>query len=324
MRRRELLLGLGGALASPLAAFAQQQPKPVLGVLASTGPGRARKQLEGFRRGLAEQGFIDGRNLVIDYRWAEGRYDRLPAMAADLVRRRVSAIAAMAAPAALAAKAATSTVPVVFYSGFDPVEQGLVASLAHPGGNLTGFSAFFAMLNPKRVQLLREVVPKAATFALLFNPRLPTSPAQVAAMRKAVQAVGVSLVLAHASTDKELRDAFASLAGRVDGLLLAPDPFFGFRRDRIVALAARYRLPAIYHFRQFVDAGGLISYGDSVSDAWRQVGVYSGKVLNGAKPADLPIAQPTKFELCINLKTAKALGLTVPPLILAQADEVIQ
>jgi putative ABC transport system substrate-binding protein len=325
MRRRELIFFLcSAAVATPRAARAQQKAMPVIGLMASSSPGPYAKQLDGFRQGLAVQGFVEGKNVAIEYRWAEGRYDRLPGMAADLVRRRVEVIAAMALPAARAAKAATVTVPIVFYSGVDPVEEGLVKSLAHPGGNLTGFAAFFVKLNPKRVQLLHEFVPNAAAFALLVNPLRRISAIEVQETQEAAQAVGPRLVVAKAGTDAELAPAFAALAGKVDAMILGPDPFFGDRGNRIVALAARYRLPAIYYLRLFADAGGLISYGDSVNDAWRQVGVYTGKVLHGAQPADLPIAQPTKFELVINLKTAKALGLTAPRILLEQADEVIE
>jgi ABC-type uncharacterized transport system substrate-binding protein len=328
MRRREFSTLLGGVATVstiwPFASRAQQKAMPVIGLLASSAPGPSAEALGGFREGLGAEGFVEGKNVAIEYRWADGQYDRLPAMAADLADRRVTVIVALAVPAARAAKAATETIPIVFYSGIDAVEEGLVESLARPGGNLTGLSVFFWRLNPKRVQLLQELVPNAKTFGLLVNPNNVSTAFQVKGVDETVRAVGLSIVVADARTAEELTTAFSSLAGKVGGLILGADPFFGTRASQIAALAAQYRLPTIYHDRRFVDSDGLISYGESVTDTWRQVGVYAGKVLKGNKPGDLPIAQPTKFELVINLKTAKALGLTVPLIMQMTANEVIE
>jgi putative ABC transport system substrate-binding protein len=324
MRRREVVAGMGSvAVAWPPLVHAQQ-PMPVIGMLAATSPDAARRQLDGFRRGLESEGFVDGRNVAIEYRWAAGDYDRLPTMAADLVARKVSVIAAFAVPPALAAKAATTTIPVVFYSGIDPIELGLVQSLTHPGGNLTGLSAFLHKLVPKRIQLLHELVPHAKTFGLLVNPNLSSAPTEQQDTVEAARALDIVIVVARAGTVEELDAAFASLAGKADALTFGPDPFFAMHRSQTIGLAAHHRLPTMYWDRQDVEAGGLMSYGDSVIDTWHQAGVYVGKVLRGARPGDLPVAQPTKFELVINTSTARALGLTVPPALLAEADEVIE
>jgi putative ABC transport system substrate-binding protein len=324
MRRRHLVASVGGAMIVAAAARAQQTALPVVGVLGSSSAVANHPGLKGFREGLAAEGYVEGKTVAIEYRWAEGQYDRLPAMAADLVSRRVTVIAALAGPATLAAKAATTTIPIVFYSGSDPVEDGMVESLHHPGGNLTGLSAFFGRLNPKRVQLLHELLPGAKSLGLLLNPKFAFSYANEKEVEAAVRAQGLALVVARAGTTEQLDAAFSLLAGKVEGLLITTDPFLGSHLGRLSALAAQYRLPTISYFRAFVDAGGLMSYGDNIVSTWTQVGGYTGRVLKGVRPADLPIAQPTKFELVINLKTAKALGLTVPPSILAAADEVIE
>ena len=323
MKRRDLLL-LGSAMAAgarPLRA--QQKAMPVIGFLQAT-PQNPRV-VAAFRQGLSETGFVEGQNVAIEYRWAEGQYDLLPAMAADLVGRKVDLIVAVDGLSVLAAKNATSATPIIFTSGFDPVAAGLVASLARPGGNLTGFSLMMAELTPKRLELIAELVPQARVIALLVNPGNPGAEGAIGDVREAVRAKGVQLTVVKAGTESEVDAAFASLVQRQAGaLLVGADPFFLSRRDLLVALAARLPVPAIYDWREYAVAGGLISYGPSLAAIYRQEGVYTGRILNGAKPADLPVQQPTTFELVVNLKTAKALGLTVPPLILAQADEVIE
>jgi putative tryptophan/tyrosine transport system substrate-binding protein len=281
--------------------------------------------LAAFRQGLSEIGYIEGQNLAIEYRWAEGDYDRLPALAADLVGRGVDVIAAMAPPAALAAKRATSSTPIVFQVGTDPVATGLVASLARPGGNLTGVSILLTDLVPKRLELLSEMVPQARVIALLVNPNGPEAEPVIRAAQEAARAKGVQLPILKAGTEAEIGAAFTSLVEQpADALLVGNDPLFDRQREQLVALAAHHAIPAISFFSNFVAAGGLVSYGPSLTDTYRQVGVYAGKILKGAKPADLPVQQPTKFELVINLKTAKALGLTVPQSLLVRADEVIE
>jgi putative ABC transport system substrate-binding protein len=298
----------------------------VVGYLHSGVSGYSAPDIVAFRRGLGATGYVEGQNLFIEYRWAEGRYDRLPALAADLVTRKVDVIAAIGGPpAAHAAKNATSTIPIVFVSGRDPVLDGLVSSLARPDGNLTGISFLVTDLNPKRLELLREVVPQATGIAMLVNPDIPTTERELRVLQEAAQAKGVQLHFLKARTESEIDAAFASAVQRQAGaLVVATDPFFLNRREQLVKLAARHAVPAISGFREFATAGGLLSYGASLTVVSHQAGIYAGKLLKGARPADLPVLQPTEFELVINLKTAKALGITIPPALLASADEVIE
>ena len=321
MNRRDLLL-LVGAIAASSSLRAEQPGKlPVIGFLGSASPSHI---LAAFHQGLGETGYVDGQNLAFEYRWAEGRYDRLPALAADLVLRKVDLIAADGIPAALAAKTATSTIPIVFAVG-DPIDLGLVASLARPGGNLTGVSTMTPELSPKRLELLSELVPQVGVIALLVNPNNSNTERTTRDMQEAAHAKGVQLHILIAGTESEIDAAFATLVQLHAGaLVVGGDPFFANRREQLVTLAATHGVPAIYQSREFAEAGGLISYGLNFTAAFRQVGIYAGKILKGAKPADLPVQQPTTFELVVNLKTAKALGLTVPPSILARADEVIE
>jgi putative ABC transport system substrate-binding protein len=315
---------LAGAAAYPLLAGAQQKAMPVIGYLGSESPAPFAPFVDAFRHGLSETGYIEGQNLAIEYRWAEGRYDRLPALAADLVGRDVDVIAAFGIPSALAAKSATSTIPIVFSVG-DPIERGLVASLARPGGNLTGLSLINVDLMPKRLELLAELVPQPGVIALLLNPNNANTKRSIRDLEEAARAKGVQLIILKAGTENEIDAAFASLVQLHAGaLLVQTDPFFNDRRDQIVALASRHAVPAIYGLREFAASGGLISYGTSFTTAFHLVGVYAGKILAGAKPADLPVQQPTTFELVVNLNTARALGLTIPPSILVRADEVIE
>jgi putative ABC transport system substrate-binding protein len=321
--RRELLVLMASAMTVARPVRAQQKAMPVIGFLGAGSPGSQAALTAAFREGLAEAGYVEGQNVTIEYRWAEGRLDRLPALAADLVERKVDMIAAMAGtPPAVAAKGATSTIPIVF-SGGDPVERGLVASLARPGGNLTGVSSLD--LAPKRLEMLSELVPGAKLIALLVNPNNPFAESTTKNAQEAAHSKGVQLHVLKASAESEIDAAFATLAQtHVEGLLQPSDALFNSRLDQLVALASRYGVPTIYDWREYPAAGGLISYGPSLTGIWRQLGIYAGKILNGAKPADLPVEQPTRFELVVNLKTAKALGLTVPPSILARADEVIE
>ena len=320
MKRRELLLLFAG-MTAPRALRAQQKTIPVIGFLGSTSPGPNEPALAAFRQGLSDTGYVEGQNVAIEYRWADGRYDRLPALAADLVARKVDVIAATGGNASVrAAKDATSTIPIVATFGDDPVEWGLVASLARPGGNLTGINMITAELMPKRLELLSELVPRAGVIALLANPGAES---MIREVQEAARAKGVQLQILKASSESEIDAAFAS-PSQADALLVGNDPFFMSRREQLVALAARYAVPAMYEWREFVAAGGLISYGTSRTGTWRRFGNYAGKILKGAKPADLPVEQPTRFELVVNLNTAKALGLTVPPSILSRADEVIE
>jgi putative ABC transport system substrate-binding protein len=325
MNRRALLVLVSGAIAVARPLFSQQKATPVIGFLSSTSPGPFASYVAAFGQGLSQTGWVEGQNVAIEYRWAEGHYDRLPALAADLVDHKVAVIATSGGDfSALAAKNATSSIPIVFLGGGDPVEQGLVASLAAPGGNLTGVTLITVELWGKRVELISELVPETSTLAQLVNPKWPNAERTTAAVHEAAHAKGLLHRILEASTESDIDTAFASLTERHPRALLVGDPSFLSRREQIVALAARYAVPTIYDWREYVSAGGLISYGTNLTDTYRNVGTYVGKILKGAKPADLPVQQPTTFELVVNLKTAKALGLTVPPSILARADEVIE
>ncbi len=326
MRRRDFITFLaGGITMRPLAAHAQQKAMPVIGFLSSLSPGPSAPFTAAFLEGLSETGYVDGKNVAIEYRWAEENYDRLPALAADLVGDKVDVIVTVGGGVvALAAKNATSTIPIVF-SGGDPVALGLVASFARPGGNLTGFSILTGELSPKRLALLSELVPQAKVIALLVNPNSPIAKRIIGDVQEAARAKGVQLSVLNASTEGEIAAAFAALVQLQAGaLVVGNDPFFNNRREHLVALASRHAVPAIYEWREFAVAGGLISYGTSLTSVYRQHGGYTGKILKGAKPADLLVQQPTTFELVVNLKTAAALGLTVPQSLLARADEVIE
>jgi putative ABC transport system substrate-binding protein len=326
MKRRDLIFLLGGAaLAVPFVAYAQQKAMPVIGWLSSGGNPTA-PILAAFHRGLSENGYVEGQNVAIEYRSAEGHYDRLPALAADLVGRKVDVILSVGAhPSTLAAKNATSTIPIVFRTGGDPVGAGLVASLARPGGNLTGVAVLFLELMPKRLELLSELIPRARVIALLVNPSNPGTERTIQDAPEAARAKGVQFPILKASTESEIDTAFASLVQLQAGaLVVGADPYFFSRREQLAALASRHAVPAIYPWRAAVDSGGLISYGASLTPAFRVLGSYTGKILKGAKPADLPVQQPTTFDLVINLKTAQALGLTVPQSLLMRADEVIE
>jgi len=325
VKRREFLSLLGAATAWPLAAPAQQPTMPVIGFLSTLSPSNmAANVMNEFRHGLKEAGFVEGQNARIEYRWAEGHYDRLPELASDLVRRRVAVIAATGGePSPQVAKAATRTIPIVFMANGDPVAADLVASLNRPGGNLTGVTIFGMMAAGKRMELLRQLMPKAGMIGYLLNPNNPNR--EFDNVQTAARSVGQQIFVLNANDGREIDDAFATIAQqRVAALLVASDPLFFDRRDQLVALAARQAIPAIYYLRAFPQAGGLLSYGNSLTDMYRQVGTYTGRVLNGEKPADLPVMQSTKFELVINLKTAKALDLEIPPTLLALADEVIE
>jgi putative ABC transport system substrate-binding protein len=324
MKRREFIRMLAGAVAWPVAARAQQSAMPVIGFLSASTPGEATR-LTAFQRGLNESGFVLGRNVAIEYRYAEGRYDRLPAMANEFITRQVAVIFASALPSALAAKATTTMIPIVFVSGADPVQLGIVESLNRPGGNITGVSNYFGALGGKRLELLRELVPNARSIAYLFNPKNPNAKTHSSEVQAAARIMAQRIDVLSGRDDREIEAAFATLThGGADALLVGDDPLFNTVRPQLVALAARHAVPAIYFTREFVAAGGLISYGSSQSETYRQAGIYTGRILKGEKPADLPVVQPTKFELVINLNTAKALRLEVPPTLLARADEVIE
>ena len=324
MKRRQFIALLGSAAAWPLACYAQQAPMPVIGFLSSRSPSESSAVAAAFRQGLSETGYIVGRNVAIDYRWAEGQYDRLPALAAELISLQVAAIlAAGGPPSALAAKAATATIPVIFSAANDPVGLGLVASLNRPGGNLTGMSTLTTPLVAKGVELLKELLPAATVMAYLANPSNPSAGGEAALA--AAQNLGIALHVLNASTEDELVAAFKTLTMlHANGLVVAGEPFFDSRRLKIVELAATHAVPTSYAWRENVIAGGLMSYGTNLADSYRQAGVLAGRVLKGEKPADLPVMLPTKFELTINLKTAKTLGVIVPPTLLARADEVIE
>ena len=326
MRRRDLITLLGGAAAWPLAARAQQGPMPVIGFLSARSPEESAHLIAAFRQGLAEGGFVEGQNVAIEFRWARGQYGLLPALAADLVSRRVNVLTtAGGEPAAVAAKRATSTIPIVFGSGSDPVRAGLVESWNRPGGNATGITFMTTLMEPKRLGLLRDLVPGVPLVGVLLNPSFPPAERQLQDIEEAARSVDQRIVIAKAGTDAELDAAFATLIkASVGGLLVGADPYFDTRRERIVAFAQQQRLPAIYQFREFAVVGGLLSYGIDVVDAYRQYGVYTARILKGARPADLPVLQPTKFELVINLKTARALGVKISDNLLSLADEVIE
>ena len=327
MRRRDFIkVVAGSAVTWPLATGAQQSAMPVIGWLSARSPAEAASVLQAFRQGLGQVGYFEGKNVTIEYRWAEGRYDQLPALAAELVSRQVTLIAATGGePSPLAAKAATSTIPIVCTLGGDPVEIGLVASLNQPGGNLTGTTIMAVEMAPKRLDLARQLVPNATTVAMLINPRFPTASAEAREVQNAARPAGIQINLLNASTESEIDTAFTTIVQQKSGvLIIGTDPFLVGQRDQLVRLAARYTLPTIYFLREFVEAGGLMSYGPNIANGYRQAGVYAGLILNGANPANLPIVQPTQFQLYLNIKTAKTLGLQVPPLLLALADEVIE
>jgi putative tryptophan/tyrosine transport system substrate-binding protein len=326
VRRREFITLLSGTAAWPLAARAQQPAMPVVGFLGTQSADQVEDQLRAFRQGLSEIGYIDGRNLAIDYRSADGQNDRLPTMAADFVRRQVSAIIPWGLPATLAAKAATATIPIVFLGGFDPVARGVIASLNRPGGNVTGVTELGIELGRKRLELLHELIPTVTPVALLVNPTNPITETTTTTIQAAARTLGLQLHVLHASTEREIDSAFATLVKLgAGGLVIGGDVLFvGGGGEQIAALAIRHRVPTISQFRDFAAAGGLISYGGDVIDQFRRVGIYTGRILKGEKPADLPVQQSTKFELFINLKTARTFGLEVPPTLLVRADEVIE
>jgi putative tryptophan/tyrosine transport system substrate-binding protein len=327
VERREFITLLGGAAATwPLAARAQQPAMPVIGFLSSRSPGESAGVVAAFRQGLRDAGFVEGRNLAIAFRWADGRYDSLPALAAELVELRVALIfAAGGPPTAFAVKAATSTIPIVFSAVSDPVEIGLVPSLNQPGGNITGMAVFNATLAGKRVELTKELIPTAAVIGYLLNPADQMSAVESRDALAAARAFGIDLKILNASSEEDLETAFAAMANlRADALVVAGEPLFDSKREKIVALAARSAVASVYAWREYVLAGGLISYGTDLPESYREAAIYAGRILKGEKPTSLPVKQPTKFRLAVNLKTAKALGLIVPPTLLARADEVIE
>jgi len=326
MRRRDFMALLGGtAFAWPLTARAQQPAMPVVGFLNSSSLASFTPMVNAFRQGLKEPGYAEGENVAIEYRWADGHYDRLAGLAGDLVQRRVSVIAATSTPANIVAKAATSTIPIVFTAGSDPVQLGLVASLNRPGGNVTGVTQLTGEVAPKRVELAHQLVPAATLIGLLVNPGNPSAETLTKASQAAAATLGLQLVVVHASTEAELDDAFSALLqNRAGALVVVTDAFFNGHAEQLAALAMRHLMPTIYEYHAFVAAGGLVSYGGSITDSYRLAGVYAGRILKGEKPADLPVQQSTKVELIVNLKSAKALGITIPLSFLGRADEVIE
>jgi putative ABC transport system substrate-binding protein len=326
MRRRDFIKLLGSAaVASPLAANAQQLALPVIGFLGSTSPDLYAHLVRAYRQGLNEAGYAEGRNVAIDFRWAESQYERLPALATELVNRRVTVITAGALPAAVIAKAATTTIPIVFSIGVDPVAFGLVASLNRPGGNVTGVTNLNLELGPKQLEVLRELLPAATVMAALVNPTNPNANAHSSDLQTAARKLGIQLHILHASSELDFETVFTSLVQtRASALVIGSDAFLLSRSKQLGALTARHAVPAINQFREFVEAGGLLSYGSSITDAYRQVGVYTGRILKGEKPAELPVMQSTKVELILNLKTARALGISMPNALLGRADEVIE
>jgi ABC-type uncharacterized transport system substrate-binding protein len=325
MKRREVIALLGAAAAWPLVARAQQPGMPVIGFLVAGSSAANRQQVGAFREGLKDAGYVDGQSVTIEYRFLEGQFDRFPALISELVRRPVSALAVTSVAGARAAKQATATIPVVFSVGEDPVVAGIVESLNRPGGNLTGVYQFTTGLEAKRLGLLHEMVPRAATIAVLVHPNFSSAEVQLRDVQEAAPQLGVRLVVVRANAESEFEAAFATLVReRAQALLVCASPFFNARRQQLVVLAARHALPAIYEWRDFAEAGGLMSYGTVLADAYRQAGVYTGRVLKGARPADLPVVQVARFEFVINLSTAKALGIEVPPTLSARADEVIE
>jgi putative ABC transport system substrate-binding protein len=323
--RREFIALLSGAAAWPLAARAQQPAVPVIGFLGAGARGPLRQQIAAFLEGLKESGYIEGQNVAVEFRFAEGQFDRFPALASDLVRSQVAVLLVASNAGALAAKQATRTIPIVFTVGDDPITSGLVPSLNRPGGNLTGVYQFSNGLEAKRLGLLHEMVPKATTIAVLVNPNYSGAEDQLRDVEEAAASLGVQLVIVRANVESDFDTAFSTLVQqRATAVLVCSSPFFNIRREQLVVLAARHALPAIYEWREFAAAGGLMSYGTSISDAYRQAGVYAGRILKGAKPAELPVVQSIKFEFVINLSTAKALGIEVPPTLSGRADEVIE
>jgi putative ABC transport system substrate-binding protein len=326
LKRREFLALAGGAAPWPLAVRAGPAAMPVIGFMSAISPDISKSLVEAFRRGLKENGFVDGENVALEFRWANGQYDRLPALAADLVSRQISVLAAVGGdPSPLAAKRATSSIPIVFAMGSDPVSAGLVQSFDRPGGNMTGITVLTNLMEPKRLGLLRDLVPGVSLIGVLLNPSFPPAVLQQQQIEEAARAINQRILIAKASTDEEIEAGFAGLAkANVGAILVGADPYYNVQRQRIVRLAERQRLPAIYQFREFTLAGGLMSYGIDLPDVHRQLGIYTAKILKGTKPRDLPVLQPTKFELVINVKTAKALGVEISDNLLSLADEVIE